>query len=82
MSKGWTNTRLDSPAGYYRAPDGTPSGRLEAGAVLWSGSIQRGYDTHFVDVIREEGNEVLASGPTFYGWVFKHEIAVDPPPRA
>lgn len=78
----WKNKRLDTPAGYYRAPDGTPAGRLEAGTVLWSGSIRRGFDDHYVDVIKEEGNEVLASGPTFFGWVGRHEVAVDPPKKS
>jgi len=82
MTKEWTNARLETPAGYYRAPNGLPDGRLEAGTVLWSGAIRRGLDTHYVDVIKEEGTEVLASGPTFFGWVFKHEVAVDPPPKA
>lgn len=79
MNTEWRNKRLDTPAGYYRAPDGTPAGRLEAGAVLWRGVIRRGYDDHYIDVIKEEGREVLASGATFFGWVQRSEVSVESP---
>jgi hypothetical protein len=75
----WKNKRLDTPNGYYRAPNGTPDGRLEVGTVLWRGIVKRGYDDHYIDGIREEGSECLCSGATFFGWVLASEVSVEPP---
>lgn len=59
---------MNKEAKTYQTPHGAILGEPEQPGALWYGVVRR-REWHAVAVIKEEGEEVLCSGPTFYGWV-------------
>lgn len=67
---------MNKAAKTYQTPAGAIDGADELPGALWYGTVYR-HVQHEIAVIREEGGEVLVSGPTFYGWVRRDDVIRD-----
>lgn len=58
----------------YQTPAGALRGEPPQAGGIRVGVIRRRGTWHEITVIREEGDECLVSGATFFGWVHRDEV--------
>lgn len=68
---------MNKTAKTYHTPASAMLGSPETPGALWYGVVLRRGEIHEVAAVREEGNEVLVSGPTLYGWLWQDEVIRD-----
>lgn len=58
----------------YQTPSGALSGDPPQPGGIREATVMRYGTAHVVMVLKEEADQVLVSGATFYGWIYRSEL--------